>query len=212
MSMDEVQLRARGKGELVYAMRQKDTVMSREPGPWGDIRRGFCAGLAMRWIWLRYGDRDYAFDPASLELDLPDWEATRDQNILLDIHTAHKFELNQWRELYDKMAQASGMSLNKGRTLERHLTATGEMLRHAAEAGTGCYLINMYGASGHAVAMQRESGDVFRFFDANRGEFILRGGQRFTGFMDEYMTEVYKGRFSGLTCVAFINPPSRPPS
>ena len=183
MAMDPLQIRARNKSELVYAMRQKDTVMSREPGPWGDIRRGFCAGLAMRWIWLRYQNRDYAFDPASLELDMPDWEATRDQNILLDIHAAQHFTMNQWTNLYDQMARSCGMSLNKDRILERYASATGEMLCQALEAGPGCYMINMYGYSGHAVAMQREAGDVFRFFDANRGEFVLRGLRRFGAFL-----------------------------
>lgn len=44
-------------GTLVYYMNQSNTDPLSEPGPWGTIDGGYCAGLTVRWIRLTYACR-----------------------------------------------------------------------------------------------------------------------------------------------------------
>ena len=205
MIWDDVQLGAKRKGEIEFALDQSQTAVLTQPGPWGNAYSGFCAGLAVRWIWLRYGNTDYPFDPRTRELEMPDWQATREQNIYEDA-------TGDWKAKYTEGCRVYGMTINLGRVREWNLTATGEMLRSAALAGPGCYIISIRRAGGgHAVAMQSEDGTTFRFFDANYGEFVLKGAVRFARFIDEYWSETgYKLKYNAATRVGGVNPP--PPS
>lgn len=203
MILDDVQLAAKRRGELVYAMDQGQTAMLTQPGPWGHIQSGFCAGLAVRWRSLRHENKDYPYDPRTLELETPDWQATRDHNIGKDAHKTGA-------DAYDAMLRQYGMSINPGRISEREGAASGYMLRAAAEAAPGCYFVSLRGArDSHAIAMQNESGHLFRLFDANKGEFVLKGANRFGEFLDEFLADtLYRLAFPNMAVVFAVNPPA----
>jgi hypothetical protein len=129
---DKVQKGARDKGVLVYAMDQAQTVVMTQPGPWGNAYSGFCAGLARRWIALRYDGKDYPFDASTQVLEMPDWQATRDQNIGEDVS-------GDLLERLEAVFKQYNMSVNKGRVTEKNTAATGAMLE--AAAGEGCYYV-----------------------------------------------------------------------
>jgi hypothetical protein len=213
MIFNDLQLQAKRNGELEYAMEQAQTDMTQQQGPWGDSHKGFCAGLAFRWTWLRYGDADYQYDPQTREMDTPDWQATRDQMVYGDALKAS----GNWRAAYNAALQPYNMSVNNGQVTERTGSKpSGALLLQAAYGGgPGCYIITIHremgpprGSVSHAVAMQYEGPKRFRFFDANFGEFVLRSADHFVKFMDWFIQESNYGLiFTTATRVVGVNPP-----
>src|SRR4051794_7518449 len=84
MEWNAIQKDIKAYGYLLYAMSQGQTDVATMPGPWGNAYSGYCAGVAVRWIALRYGGSDYAYNHETQVLELPDWRTTRDQNTLED--------------------------------------------------------------------------------------------------------------------------------
>jgi hypothetical protein len=82
--MNPIAAAARHLGFLTYAMDQSETPALLEHGPWGAVKGGYCAGLAMRWIALRYAGTDYPVDRSAQTLRFPHWQATRDQNMYVN--------------------------------------------------------------------------------------------------------------------------------
>ena len=202
MLWDDIQKGARQVGCLVFAMDQGQTVVTTQPGPWGNAYSGYCNGLAVHWIALRYGGTDFRFDPKTLEVDMPDWRTTRNQNVYED--TPGDFP----DRLAPEFAQY-GMTLNKGRVTSRKETASGGILRRASAAAEGCYYISIRGsAGGHALAMQNTGGGGWRFFDSNKGEFIFTSNDLFESFIDGYMDATdYDTRLGDLVNIVGVNPP-----
>ena len=52
MNWDAVQLAAKAKGILVFAMDQAQTAVMTQVGPWGSAYDGYCIGLCASWISL----------------------------------------------------------------------------------------------------------------------------------------------------------------
>jgi hypothetical protein len=202
MKWDAVQTEAKKKGWLTYAMDQAQTDVMRQPGPWGNAYSGFCAGCVVRWIALRYGGADYAFDSRTQVVEMPDWRATRDQNVYEDASG----------DFPDQLAPAFaqyGLTLNKGQVTKQKAVATGAMLRTAGSAATGCYYISLRsGSGGHAVSMQNEGGGKWRFFDANYGAFRRNSDKGFEEFIDWYMKATgYATKYTEATRIAGVNAP-----
>lgn len=224
MIWNDVQKTMNRWGCLVYAMDQGQTNMMKQPGPWGKVHKGYCSGLAQRWIALRYEGKDYPYDEATKECEMPDWQAARDQNLLGpgdDLTAA----LNAAMSEYDISVKAGSKTSQQG-------PATGAMLSKAA-ADMGCYYIVLVGtevapaqaqederkgesapaveketAIGHALALQREL-DGFRLFDANHGHFHVKGkGPEFEFIFGHYMNLTgYKTTFLTRAELVGINPP-----
>ena len=202
MIWDSVQTAAKQRHVLVFAMDQSQTAVMTQPGPWGNAYSGFCAGLAMHWIALRYAKRDFAYDKKTRELTAPDWRTTRNQN-------------QYWNGGdYDKVRLALplanyGLFVNMGLVGRVERVMTGWDLREVGTAADGCYYISLKSAGeGHAIAMQRSTGHDWRLFDANYGEFKLRGRNEFEAFVDWYMAATgYKDNFTAATQIIGINPP-----
>src|SRR5437899_572188 len=143
MNWDAVQTEAMKKGWLIFAMDQGQTDVIHMPGPWGTAALGYCLGCTVRWIVLRYGGSDYAYDSKTRVVEMPDWRTTRDQNIYEDTPTLGDFP----DELVPVYAQY-GLTVNKGQVTTRNSVATGSMLRADGSAGTGCYHIVLSRDSG----------------------------------------------------------------
>jgi hypothetical protein len=226
MKWHEVQTEAKKQGRLIYAMSQGQTDVvrvegrhprpgqsladvKRMPGPWGGAYQGFCLGAAIRWIALRYGGSEFAYDSKTQELEMPDWEVTRDQNVYLDA------PYQDFPDRYASPLAQYGLTLNKGRMIRKLEHATGHILRCAcARGGNGCYLITLSGVSlwnepiAHAVAMQSDR-TGWRFFDSNYGCFSARNlCDGLENFGDWYMaTTEYDVKYSDAVEIVGINPP-----
>jgi hypothetical protein len=203
MRWNAVQTKAKRAGYLVFAMSQTETPVMTQPGPWGTAFSGFCAGLAIRWIALRYAGLDYRYDPRTLVCEMPDWQATRDQTELEASDTG-KFPHN-----FQPRFAAYGLSINPGAVVVMNTGATGAILRQAGEAKQGCHLISLRGtAGGHAVAMQNLGRGGWRLFDANFGEFRCAGAAAFEAFAGWLLTSAgYPRLFGSIVRTVLINPP-----
>lgn len=215
MPMNRLQLEADQHGTLVYALVQartaplaKDAAGNPAPGPWGPIQEGYCAGLATRWIALRYAAHDYPFDRATKVCEAPDWQATRDQNIVDDewSDTTKRFPT----QLKAPFAQY-GLQLNLGAVIDFPTAMNGAILRRVGQAAQGCHCVCIHGTGGgHAVAMMNEGQMGWRFFDANFGHFRLPGATAFESFIDWFMDRSGYGRGQFLSqhiLTVHINPP-----
>ncbi len=172
------------------------------PGPSRGGHSDFCAGCAIRWIALRYGDSDFAYDPKTYKVNMPDRRTTRDQDV--NENTGGKFPEN----LFLTFAQY-GLTLNKGRVTQEKKVATGTILRKAGLAAEGCYYISLRSfTTRHAVAMQNMGSRGWRFFDANYGEFRAKNDAEFETVIDWYWAATgYKTDFAASTSIVSINPP-----
>lgn len=199
MQWDEIQKQARKAGSLVFAMDQGATAPVKQPGPWGNTQGGYCAGLAIRWIALRYIGTTYDYDPVTLECDMPHWQATREQNIYVD--TSGGFP-----DRYRKALAKYGLTLNKGTVTA--LTSFSEITPMAECVGAikGCCMVSL---GGHAVAVGREpeyKGSWY-FFDANYGEFKFAGANELSTFLKTFFRDSgYGKQFKGYRAIG-VNPP-----
>jgi hypothetical protein len=192
MPMNALQAEADKRGFLVYALCQgttapliKDAKGDAAPGPWGAVQGGYCAGLATRWIALRYAIHDFPFDRATKICEFPDWQATRDQNIVID-------EWNDPSKQFPTQFKAPfaqyGLQLNLGAVIDFPTAMNGTILRRVGQSAKGCHCIYIAGKGGaHAVAMMNEGSMGWRFFDANFGHVRLPGAPAFEEFIDWFM-------------------------
>lgn len=213
MPMTALQADADKRGILVYALRQsntaplaKDATGMAAPGPWGRVSGGYCAGLATRWIALRYAAYDYLFDRATKLCEYPDWKATADQNIIGDGYRdrTRRFPM-QFQEAYAQY----GLRLNLGAVVDAPQALDGKILRRAGEAAMGCHFIYIAREGGaHAVAMMNEGPLGWRFFDANFGHFRLADAPAFESFIDWFAQRSgYKRTYVKRVATVHINPP-----
>lgn len=215
MPMNDLQTEADQRGFLIYAMNQANTpplakVANGEPapGPWGAVYEGYCAGLATRWIALRYAMYDYPFDRATKMCTLPDWQATRDQNIVIDEWADPKLRFpTQFKAPFAQY----GLQLNLGAVIDFPTAMNGVLLRRVGLAAEGCHCIYLAGKGGaHAVAMMNEGKQGWRFFDANFGHFRLPSGPAFESFIDWFMDKSGYNQQQFLSehvATVHINPP-----
>ena len=215
MPMNALQAEADKRGFLVYALDQSDTAPlavdaqgNGAHGPWGAVAGGYCAGLATRWIALRYAVHDFPFNRATKICEIPDWQATRDQTIVI----------NEWSDrtlrfpMQFKAACAQyGLQLNLGAVINFPTAMNGTLLRRVGQAAKGCHCIYIAGKGGaHAVAMANEGSMGWRFFDANFGHFRLPGAPAFVEFIDWFMewSGYSRNQFlSEQVATVHINPP-----
>jgi hypothetical protein len=202
VNWDKVQKDAKDAGRLVFAMDQGQTAVMTQPGPWGNAYSGFCAGLAVHWIALRYSGRDFAYDKKTRVCEMPDWRTTMNQNQYEDVDDDNVVKLAAPFANY-------GLFINMGRVTRLSRALTGRDLRKVGVANEGCYYISLKrSGGGHAVAMQRAAGHDWRFFDANYGEFKVGGRHDFDDFIDWYMDATgYKTRYTASTQIIGIDPP-----
>jgi hypothetical protein len=209
MNWDKVQKAADKHGYLIYAMDQAQTPVMTQPGPWGAAASGYCAGLAVRWIGLRYVGADYKFNKATKVVEMPDWQSTRDQNLYENDLAAASGAGATFPEPYKPTFAKYGLTINSGLVTMMNVAATGGILRNAAAAKEGCYLISLRGpGGGHAVAMQNMGKSGWRFFDANYGAMKTNTPQGFENLMTWFLKATgYGTQYTTAVRIAGINPP-----
>ena len=92
MNWDAVQTEALKQGWLIYAMDQGQTYVTNTQGPWGAAALGYCLGLTVRWIALRYGESEYVYDRKTRVLEAPDW---RPRAIRISMKIPPPWEISQ---------------------------------------------------------------------------------------------------------------------
>lgn len=206
MNWNTVQTEAKEKGYLIFAMSQAQTPVMTQPGPWGAAYSGFCAGLATRWIALRYVGEDFRYDRKTLECEMPDWQSTRDQT-LYEIDLAK--DGADFPKEYKKTFGVYGLFLNDGLVTKMSVAVSGAILRQAGETKPVCYFIEMRRAGGgHAIAMEHIPRGGWRMFDANYGEFKMNDAAAFETFMTWYLHRTgYGARYDTAINIVGVNPP-----
>lgn len=209
MPLNVLQQAAKKAGVLLYAINQSHTAVLTQPGPWGAAATGFCAGLAVRWIALRYAGYDYRFDRATGIAENPDWQATRDQNIYENTLAAPG--TGGFPEPFRPVFAQYGLKLNTGRVTQMTTRMDGATMRRAGSAGVGCYYVSIRGSGGgHGVAMQNMGDAGWRFFDSNFGAFHLKDAAAFEAFIEWFMkhSNYTSGDFLSKNCrIVGIDPP-----
>jgi hypothetical protein len=181
---DDIQTKAKKDGELEYAFDQDRPVEKRgliEP------ENGYCVGLTLRWIALRFRGKDYEYDAAKREGLKSEYQALRCQYISRETEGGVLARA-------EAVLRYFGIATNRGRYTKTLRAVSADILVNATFAGDGLYYVEMRGTDdkgnphAHALAIQREGhGAVYRLFDSNEGHFVLKGTDRFKAFMDWFL-------------------------
>lgn len=189
-------------GTLVYYMNQSLTAPIQQPGPWGRVQEGYCAGLTVRWMRLAYAGRDYPtvlanFDGVPFQyFNGTDWQATVYQNKMADAVDSE--ELDAYGEYVLKLAQ---MQLGTELREKSKSRPTGEKLTRVVKRSYGCYWVHLCGDGAHAIAFRHArpatgSGPgEFHIFDPNYGHFCwVAPSATWAGIVDWFLeaTDYYK--------------------
>ena len=159
-----------------------------------------CLSLSSKWLWLRGGSKDFAYDPATMIAEAPSSEIyyaqARNYSDGVDftednlISTLAHFRLNKSTPEFKWFQSDVGV---QGGTWAAHLVA-----RHA-----GRFLHLMWGADGgaHAVGYQvtyKNGKVVLRLFDANTGHLAVHSGAMFVSVVgDIFRNTGYASDYNG---------------
>jgi hypothetical protein len=207
---DPLQEKAKRDGELVYAMDQGQTPVLadydprpnkelRAPGPWGVASSGFCVGLAMRWIALRYQGKDYPFDHRRLLANGEFWvDAARDQNV-------SRSTVGPWPIRFERVLRQYGVPV--AASAQHPFAITARLILATIAAGNGLYYFEMRGEqNAHAIAVQNEQGRL-HLFDGNEGHFLVKSLDRARYFLTYFLNHApgnYRVKYTKATWIAGV--------
>jgi hypothetical protein len=143
---------------------------------------------------LRYRDDDYDYDKPTMECEMPDWQATRDQAQFQVGKDGIDSGLAAALEAYDLTLDDKRKAVARGPLTETAL--------REAVSKDGCYFVAFNGKDsdgktiGHALAVEKV-GAHYALFDANHGHFSVTGAQEFAFFVGHYLQKTkYKTRYA----------------
>ncbi len=200
MQWDAIQLGAKAKGVLVYAIDQAQTPPMTQPGPWGATHEGYCAGLAANWISLAYQGKDFPF--ASQVCDNPPWQATMAQTI--DENAGFTDWVNEWKVV----TQPFACTVSTLRA-ERPHTPSAAFICQVVFNAYGCYGVTMRRpGGGHTVVMRNGRDGRLHLFDPNYFHVAVKGPDAFQDFVSWWLQQTgYGTRYTERTGVIGIKPP-----
>lgn len=204
-------------GTLVYYMNQSFTAPIEQPGPWGRVQGGYCAGLTVRWMRLTYAGRDYPTIPANYDgvpfqyFNGTDWQATVYQNKMSDALSGTT-NIAAWGEYVLGLAQ---MQLGTELREQSKSKVSGEKLTRVVKKSYGCYWVHLCGKNAHAFALRHarpSSGSgpgEFHIFDPNYGHFCwVAPSATWAGIADWYLEATdYAKTYSSEYLIARATPP-----
>ena len=204
MTWDELQKKAKTKGQLVFAMKQSETPVMTQPGPWGTSTDGYCIGLAATWISLNYASRNFPFDAGPV-CDDPPWKSTMSQTL----SDATLSVSGKWLDFWKAAIEPFQMTLSDGLRATRKSTPTGTFIHSIVTQAYGCYGVTLErGAGAHAIALRHAKDNRMHLFDANEGHFVVRDHTLLKSFLDWYLkTTGYDARYTVATRIVGIRPP-----
>lgn len=170
---------AQAKGWLVYRMDQSYGTDALRGGPWDEVRRGYCAGLAARWIELRYAGRDFPYDRHRLIYEGTD-EIAANAQAAMHRASAEAERTGQRPDQYSHwtmLARHFHMSVSPGLRNDFVGEFDPRNLISVVSRAYGCYGISITTremGKPHAIAVQHATDNRFHVFDANWGHFSAR--------------------------------------
>src|SRR5579871_3150352 len=207
MQWDSIQLEAKRRKCLVYAIDQAQTPPMTQPGPWGSTQHGYCAGLAANWIALAYRGQDYPFSNQVCEN--PPWQSTRAQNIYQD--TVCTDWVLEWKVL------AGDFQCSIGHHVAHAAAPTADFICSVVFRSYGCFGVSFARgpeppknpeAGGHCIAMRNGRDGRLHLFDPNYFHVVMHNPDHFRHFVAWWLKETgYHKRYPLLTGVAGIRPP-----
>lgn len=202
MEWNARQRAALAKGQLVFAMRQSQTPVMTQPGPWGTSTDGYCIGLAAIWISLGYQGKSFPVDAAKV-CDNPPWQSTLSQT-LSDTGVA-----TIWTDRWKNAADPFQMTLSDGLRAHRGSNPTAAFIHSIVIQAYGCYGVTLERAGGaHAIALRHGRDNRMHLFDANNGHFSVRDHTLLKPFLTWYLTDTgYDARYDKGCGVVGVRPP-----
>jgi hypothetical protein len=200
MNWDWIQRGAKAKGVLVYAIDQAQTPPRTQPGPWGNVDGGYCAGLAANWIALAYQGKDFPF--SNLVCDDPPWQATAAQTV--DADAGFTTWVNEWQVIVSYFSCSAN-----GLKAEFAGAPTAAFICQAVFRAYGCYGISFRKpGGGHTVAMRNGRDGRLHLFDPNYFHVAAKDPDVFQSFVSWWLDSTeYDQRYTKLTGVIGIRPP-----
>jgi hypothetical protein len=200
MNWDSIQLAAKARGVLVYAIDQAQTVQRTQPGPWGHIYEGYCAGLCANWIAVTYQGQDFNFKDQVC--DYPPYQSTLAQTI--DENAGFHGWANEWQVL-----MAPFRCTLTALKAERPLAPSAAFICQVVYRAYGCYGVSLRrDGGGHTVAMCNGRDGRLHLFDPNYFHVAMKDPCAFQDFVGWWLQETgYGARYLQRTGVVGISPP-----
>lgn len=202
MNWDSIQLAAKAKGNLIFAIDQAQTAVLTQPGPWGSAFDGYCIGLAASWISLAYQGREFPYDAGKV-CDNPPVDATQAQNL------SDASSKPGWADWWGDAVEPYRCRLSDGLRAERGTKPTAAFLWSIVSCAYGCYGVYMKGDGGaHAIALRHGRDNRIHIFDANYYHAAAKSGDAFKTLLQWHLDQSgYSARYNKKTGIIGIKPP-----
>ena len=201
MNWDSVQLDAKAKGVLVFAMDQAQTPVLTQPGPWGSAYDGYCIGLAACWIAWRYQGKTF---PASGQVcDYPPWQSTTAQNL------SDAMKRVEWTDGWKAATASFACTVSTALHASRDRPPSAGFFWSILSKAYGCYGVSLRGASGaHAIALAHDRHNRYHLFDANYFHIMMDSESAFRSYVTRYLDKTgYKTTYNTKCGIVGIRPP-----
>jgi hypothetical protein len=202
LNWDAVQLAAKAKGVLVFAMDQAQTDVLTQPGPWGSAFDGYCIGLAASWISLGYQGQNFPFDAAKV-CDYPPWQSTQAQNL------SDAIKRVDWTDGWKAAIEPFQCRLSDGLRAVRDQKPTSSFLYSIVSQAYGCYGVSLRGDGGaHAIALRHTRDNRMHIFDSNYFHICAASGDPYKSLLRWYLEKTgYQATYANRTGIVGIRPP-----
>lgn len=201
MNWSAIQLDAKTKGHLIFAINQGQTAVMTQPGPWGSSFDGYCMGLAANWVSLGLQGKNFPI-ASDLTCENPPWQSTQAQNL------SDAVKRVDWADGW-KAAMGPFGCVPSGLKAHRDSQATADFLWSIMQQQRGCYGVTLRGTAGaHAIALRHSRDGRCHLFDSNYFHASFADSAAFKTYFDGFMAaSKYKDTVGGSTGIVHINPP-----
>ena len=204
MNWDHVQLGAKAKGQLVFAMDQAQLPIGKVPIIGRLTEGGFCLGLSVTWISEQYDGKDFRHVG-----QLCEWPPIK---AILYHAIATTEGTPEWTDFWDTAGRIERLTLSSGLRGYRRTKPSASYIYSIVTKAYGCYGITMTRSGGaHAIALRHNPSGRMQLFDPNYGHFFVRDHTLLKGFLRWLFKETgYGERYDSGHGVVGIRPPIGP--
>lgn len=201
MDWDALQLEAKGKGWLVFAMDQAQTPLAKNAITKGTFEGGYCLGLSTTWIKYQYDGEN--FPTVGDVCDSPPLAAGL-VHVAVDIGG----DVKNWYQWWARTTTLELMSISDGLRASRDHKPTASFIYSMVTKAYGCYAVSISGPGGaHAVALRHGRDNKMHFFDPNYGHFRVNDHTQLKGFLNWFLTKSdYENQFTSFVGVVGVRP------
>jgi hypothetical protein len=201
MDWTPLQLDAKAKGTLVFAMRQGQLPIGKIPIVSSLTTGGFCLGLSISWIAAQYdGDN---FSHSGQVCDWPPIKAALYQVL------AGWSDEAEWTDRWKDGGALEQLTLSSGLRGWRFTRPSASFIYSIVTKAYGCYGVTLWGPWGvHAVALRHAPDNRMHFFDPNYGHFVVKDHTKLKDFLGWFFSKSdYRKGFADGHAIIGIKPP-----